>query len=113
MNGFKLICALPLLVVAAGCEVEDQGNSTVIAIDHNRVQEGVDRAANAAENAAARAENALQNAQPAIENAAENIQARAERVANRAENAADRAENAAENVDVDVNVTANNAAQRR
>ena len=82
----KALCALPLLF-AAGCNVtKDPGNdSTTIAIDQNKIENGADALLNEAAEATEVAANKLENAGPALENTAATIEERAGRVANKAE----------------------------
>jgi ElaB/YqjD/DUF883 family membrane-anchored ribosome-binding protein len=101
-----IIFAVPLMLAAAACNVSDEGNTTVLSVDENRVEQGVDTLQNAAVVAADKAGNAIENAGPALENTANTISERAGRVA-------DRAENAADNIDVDVTVNNTAAEQNR
>jgi hypothetical protein len=98
-----MILTAPLLLAVAACKVSDEGNTTVLSVDENRVEQGVDALENAAVVAADKAGNAVENAGPALENTAETIGERAERVAGKAENAVDR---------VDVDVTVDNKAEQ-
>ena len=97
---------IPLLLATAACNARDEGNgTTVISVDENRVDQGIDAAGNVASAAAQKAGNALENAGPALENTADTIGERASRVAGKAENAAS-------NVDIDL-TTENKAEQKR
>ena len=104
MKAISMTAPLLLLALSA-CNARDEGNTTVLSIDENRVEQGIDTLGNAAETAADKAGNAIKNAGPALENTAETIGNRAERVAGKAENAVD-------NVDIDV-TTDNKAEQKR
>ena len=100
-----IVLTAPLLLALAACSVSDEGNKTVLSVDENRLEQGIDTLGNVAETAADKAGNLAENAGPAIENTAETIGERAERVGAKAENAV-------ENVDVDL-TTENKAAQKR
>ena len=83
------ILTAPLLLMLAACNVSEEGNTTVLSVDQNRVEQGVDTLGNVAETAADKAGNAIENAGPVLENSAETIGERAERVGEKVENAAD------------------------
>lgn len=87
-----------LLAALTACQARDEGNgSTVISVDRNAVDQGLDQAGNALAAAGNEVEQAAEKAAPALENAAEKAGAAAQR-------AGDRVENAAERVDVDVRI---------
>ncbi|CAA9527334.1 MAG: hypothetical protein AVDCRST_MAG31-2048 [uncultured Sphingomonas sp.] len=104
------ILALPLLLALVACNARDEGNgTTVISVDRNAIEQGVEQgvgqAGNALEAAAGEVEQAADKAGPALENAAEKTGAAAER-------AGEQVEGAVENSDVDVDVTTRNDANR-
>jgi hypothetical protein len=100
-----LLLAATALALAA-CNTRDEGNgSTVISVDENAVEQGVDQAGNALEAAAGEVEQAAEQAGPVLENAAEATGAAAERTGQRIESTV-------ENTDVDVDVTTANEQNR-
>lgn len=91
-----LLAGVAALALAA-CTARDEGNgSTVISLDQNAVEQGVDQAGNALGAAAGEVEQAAERAGPVLENAAEETGAAVERAGDRIENT---------NVDVDVTTT--------
>ena len=93
MSALKTLALLPLLLAAA-CNVTDEGNgSTSVSLDENRIGATTDALLNETEQAADAAVNGLENAGPAIEKSAADIKERAGRVADKIEK-----------VDVDVNL---------
>lgn len=104
MTRTMLLTGAALLALAA-CNTREEGNSTVISVDQNAVEQtvdqGLDQAGNALEAAAGEVEQAAEKAGPALENAAEKTGAAAER-------AGERVERTVENTDVDVDVTTRN-----
>ena len=101
-----IVATAPLLLLLSACNVRDEGNTTVLSVDENRVEQGIDTLGNVAETAADKAGNAIENAGPALENTADTIGERAERAAATAENAAD-------NIDVDLTTDGNTADRKR
>jgi hypothetical protein len=101
--------ALLLVLALAACNAREEGNTTVISVNRDAVEQGVeqgvDQAGNALERAAGEVEQAADQAAPVLENAAEKTGAAAER-------AGERIEGAVENTDVDVDVTTRNDANR-
>ena len=94
----RMLTGAALLVTLAACQARDDGNgSTVISVDREAVDQGLDQAGNALESAGNEVKDAAEKAGPALENAADRTGAAASR-------AGDRIENQAERVDVDVNV---------
>ena len=94
----KLLLGAALVISLAGCQARDEGNgSTVISVDRNAVDQGLDQAGNALQSAGNEVKDAADKAAPALENAADRTGAAAKR-------AGDKIENTADNVDVDVNV---------
>ena len=102
----KWLPVLPLLLAAAACNTRDEGNgTTVISLDENKVDQGLDQAGNALSSAGNEVEQAADKAGPALENAADQTGAAAER-------AGERVEGAVRNTDVDVDVTTRNEQKR-
>ncbi len=102
--------ALLLVLALAACNARDEGNgTTVISVNGEAVEQGVEQgmeqAGNALESAAGEVEQAADRAAPVLENAAEKTGAAAER-------AGERVESAVENTDVDVDVTTRNDGNR-
>lgn len=99
---------VPLLLGVAACNVstDQQNDQTVLSVDHDAIENGVDAAANTAERAADKTGDALEQAVPVIENGARKAGAAAERTA-------DQVGNTIERVDVDVNVRDTNQQQGR
>ena len=94
----KLALSAVLLASLAACQARDEGNgSTVISVDREAVDNGLDQAGDALQSAGNEVKGAAEKAAPAIENAADRTGAAAQRAGDRIENQADR-------VDVDVNV---------
>jgi len=92
----NLLVGAALIVALAGCQARDEGNgSTVISVDRNAVDSGLDQAGDAVKDAGNEVRQAAEQAGPALENAADRTGAAARR-------AGDRLENGAERVDVDV-----------
>jgi hypothetical protein len=100
-----ILLAGSALLTLTACNTREEGNSTVISVDQNAVEQGVDQAGNALGAAAGEVQNAAEKAGPALENAAEKTGAAAER-------AGDRVEGAVANTDVDVDVTTGNEQKR-
>ena len=95
MSVLKIVGLLPL-VLAAACNVTDEGNgSTSVSLDENRIEAGTDALLNETEQAADAAVNGIENAGPAIKKNAADIKERAGRVADKIEKV---------DVDVDLNV---------
>ena len=96
-----LLAGAALLTLSA-CNARDEGNgSTVISLDQNAVEQGVDQAGNALKAAGSEVEQAADKAAPVLENAAEKTGAAVERAGDRIEN-----------TDVDVDVTTRNEQKR-
>ena len=94
----KLLAGAALMISLAACQARDEGNgSTVISVDRNAVDQGIDQAGNALQSAGNEVKDAADKAGPALENAADRTGAAAKRTG-------DKIENTADNVDVDVNV---------
>ncbi|MCW3797431.1 hypothetical protein OMW55_06390 [Sphingomonas sp. BN140010] len=94
----KLLAGAALLVSLGACQARDEGNgSTVISVDREAVDNGLDQAGDALTSAGNEVKDAADKAGPALENAADRTGAAAKR-------AGDKVENTADNVDVDVNV---------
>ena len=94
----NLLAGTAVLLALGGCQARDEGNgSTVISVDRNAVDQGLDQAGNALQSAGNEVKDAAEKAGPALENAADRTGAAASR-------AGDRIENEADKVDVDVNV---------
>lgn len=84
------LLAAAALFALAGCNARDDGNgSTVLSVDRNAVEAGLDEAGNAVGQAAGDVREAAQEAGPAIGNAAERTGAAAERAGERIDNAVD------------------------
>lgn len=108
MNRGTCLLALPLLIAAGACNVstDERNDQTVLSVDHDAIENGVDTAANTAESAAGEAGEAIEQAVPVIQNTAQDV-------GNQAERAADRVGDTIERVDVDVNVKDSNQQQQR
>ncbi len=108
MTRTMLLTGAALLTLGA-CNTREEGNSTIISVDRNAVEQtvdqGLDQAGNALEGAAGEVKQAAEKAGPAIENAAEKTGAAAER-------AGERVEGAVRNTDVDVDVSTKNESSR-
>lgn len=89
------------LLALTACNTRQEGNSTVISVDQNAVEAGVDQAGNALSAAAGEVKEAANEAGPVLENAAERTGAAVERAGDRIEN-----------TDVDVDVTTNGEQNR-
>jgi hypothetical protein len=101
-----LLLATAAAFTLSACNARDEGNgSTVISVDQEAVENGVDQAGNALEGVAGEVEQAAERAGPVLENAAEKTGAAAER-------AGERVESTVENTDLDVDVTTRNEQNR-
>ena len=108
MSRSTWLLTTPLVLGLAACNVstDQQNEQTVLSVDHDAIENGIDAAAGTAERAAEKTGNALEEAAPVIENTAR-------RAGSAAERAVDRAGNTIERVDVDVNVRDANEQQGR
>ncbi|WP_205481810.1 hypothetical protein [Sphingomonas arenae] len=102
------LLTIPTLLGLAACNVstDQQNDQTVLSVNHDAIENGVEAAGNTAERAADKTGDALEKAVPVIESTARNAGAAAER-------AVDQAGNTIERVDVDVNVREANQQQGR
>ena len=92
-----LLPSLLLSVAACNVSTDAQNDQTVLSVDHDAIENGIDTAANTAEQAAGEAGEAIDRAAPVVQNAAREAGSEAERAANKVGNTIER-------VDVDVNV---------
>jgi len=100
----KLLAGAALMISLAACQARDEGNgSTVISVNRNAVDQGLDQAGNALQSAGNEVKDAADKAGPALENAADRTGAAAKRTGDRLENQVDR---------VDVDVETRNEQQR-
>ena len=112
----NLLDGAALMMALAGCQARDEGNgSTVISVDRNAVDSGLDQAGDAVKDAGNEVKEAADKAAPALENAADKagsaVSNAAERTGEAADRAGDKAENAADSTRV--TVTTNSTEERR